>query len=322
MGKIWVEICLISARGLRRSSSFWKRQWFAVGWVDPDSKYCTKVDASGNANPVWRTKFAILVDDSEPNVQDLALNVEVYSRDPIFLTEKLHGSATIILKEFLAKQDKNPDTSRPGNEDVGSYQLRKKKSNKTRGFIDLSIRISEEKEEPNTFSGNGGEFLLLDGGKNTQLTTQGGLGQAYPQQLSMASFQKPENQAQSNVPYSHPMPFPANYSNPSVGGPSYPSAAGPSYQPPRTSPPPPPPSNVGYVPTFLPRNDQLQPNYINMPSSQAAPGRRGPPNFAMGAGAGALAAGAVIFGDDFMSGFDVPSGLGDASLAIAIDPPF
>lgn len=143
MAKIWIEVCLISARGVRGSPSLWKRQWYAVGWVDPKNKYCTKVDASGNANPVWRTKFAVQVDNSsEP---DLALNVEVYSRDPVFLTEKLHGSATVVLKEFLAKQVHN-------SEDVGSYQLRKKKSNTPRGFIDVSIRVYEDKEEPNFYS--------------------------------------------------------------------------------------------------------------------------------------------------------------------------
>ncbi|KAJ1431728.1 C2 domain [Sesbania bispinosa] len=321
MGKIWIEVCLISARGVRGSLSLWKRHWYAVGWVDPKTKYCTKIDASGNANPVWRTKFAIQVDNSEPNFQDLALNLEVYSRDPVFLTEKLHGSATVFLKEFLAKQLQNPEISRPGHEEeVGSYQLRKKKSNKPKGFIDVSIRISEDKEEPNSLPGNGEGIVLLDHGNN------GGFGKPYPnpQQMAPGSFNWPEKQAQTNVPYSHPVPFPTNYSNPYVGGPSYPAAAGPSYQPHRAPPPPPPPpSNVGYIPTFHPSNDGLGPSYFNMPSSSgAAPRQRGPPGFAMGAGAGALAAGAVMFGDNFMSGFHVPSGLGDPTLTIATDPLF
>lgn len=153
MAKIWVEICLISARGVRPSSpSLWKRQWYAVGWVDPNNKYCTKVDTSGNPNPLWRTKFSIQLDyNSDSNFQDLALNVEVYSRDPFFLTEKLHGSATVLLKEFLQKQ--NFEVSSQGNEEIGSYQLRKKKSSKPRGFVDVSIRVSEDKEEPGSHSG-------------------------------------------------------------------------------------------------------------------------------------------------------------------------
>lgn len=310
MGEIWMEVCLISARGVRASPSLWKRQWYAVGWVDPKNKYCTKVDASGNANPLWRTKFALQVHHSDP---DLALNVEVYSRDPVFLTEKLHGSATVLLREFLAKQG-------PNSEEVGSYQLRNKKSNKPRGFVDVSIRVSQEKEDPNFHpqQGDGGGIVLLDHGNNANhLTTRGGFGQTYPQQKGQASFHGLEKQAKTNVPYPHPVPFPADYTNPPyVGGPSY-------------QPPPAPPSNVGYgyAPTYLPNSGGMGTSYFNMPTSSSTSGvgprQRGPPGFAIGAGAGALAAGAVMFGDNFVSGFDVPSGLGaDPTLTIATDPLF
>lgn len=166
-------------------------------------------------------------------------------------------------------------------------------------------------------TGNGGGIVLLDYSNNMTPSTEGGLDKPYPSELPLTPLRRQETS--TSIPYSHPMPYPANYSNPSVAGPSYPPDAGPSYHPPRTPPPPPPPpSNVGYIPTFLPNTD-----YINMPSSVAAPGQRGPrPGFAMGVGAGALAAGAVIFGDDFMSGFDLPSGLRDPSLTITTDPPF
>lgn len=332
MGKIWVEVCLISARGLRRTSSLWKLQWFAVGWVDPNNKYCTKIDASGNANPVWKTKFAASVVDSESSLTDLALHVEVYSRDPIFLREKLQGSATVLLKEFLAKHEKDSEaSSRPGTEEVGSYQLRKKSSNKPQGFIDVSIRVTEDRGEPYSYLGNEGENT--NHGNSITLATGDGPAQTFPTEIPLASFHRPENQVRANSPYAHPVPFPTNYSNPPAAGPSYPPARGPSYppargpsyQPPRTPPPPPPPSNVGYIPTFLPRPGHLPETYINMPSSSSsgAPlGRGGGPGFAMGMGAGALAAGAVIFGDDFMSGFDVPSGFSDPTLVISTDPPF
>lgn len=154
MGTIWVEFSLITAHGLHHSTSLWKRHWYAVGWIDDNSKYCTNVDDSGNANPVWRTKFAIPVDKLAPNIQDLALNVEVYSIDPIFFNkEKLHGSVKVGLKEFLVKQAKNSEVSKRRQEEVRSYQLRKKKSSQPRGFIDILIRISEEKKEPNSHTG-------------------------------------------------------------------------------------------------------------------------------------------------------------------------
>ncbi|KAL2549951.1 Calcium-dependent lipid-binding (CaLB domain) family protein [Forsythia ovata] len=204
MRKLWVEICLISGRGLQRTSSLWKLQWFAVGWIDPNNQYCTNIDASGNNNPVWKTKFSITVDTSEPNFQDLALQVEVYSREPIFLRQSLLGTATIVLKEFMDKYISNSEVSKPV-EEVGSFQLRKKNSNKPQGFVDISIRISEERKDPG--------------------------------------------------------------------------------------------------------------------SSSLGPPARGGPGFGMGVGAGALAAGAMIFGDDIMSGFDFLGGLQDASLTISADPP-
>ncbi|XP_048232144.1 uncharacterized protein LOC107261396 [Ricinus communis] len=307
MAKIWVEVCLISARGLRHTSSLWKLQWFAVGWIDPNNKYCTKIDPSGNANPIWKTKFATLVDDS--NFQDMALHVEVYSREPLFLRESLQGTATVALKEFLAKT--------PGKEEVGSYQLRRRSSSKPQGFVDISIHISEDKGDPSSYTGNEGQLKLMDHHHNIALSSEGVSGKTFPSELPLAPPRRPENQS-SNFSYAHPMPYPTNYSSQSLVGPSYPpAAAGPSYNPPLTPPPPPPPSNVGYVPTFLPNSD-----YINMPSSLAPSGRGARPGLAMGVGAGALAAGAVIFGDDFMSGFDIPATLPDPSLTISTDPPF
>ncbi|XP_071929787.1 uncharacterized protein [Coffea arabica] len=161
MGKLWVEVCLISARGLRLTSALWKLQWFAVGWIDTNNKYCTRIDASGNANRVWKTKFSTVVDPSEPNFQDMALHVEVYSREPIFLRERLLGMTTVILKEFLEKYFKNSEVSNPV-EEVGSFQLRKKNTNKPRRFVDISIRISEEREESSSYQGDEEGFKLMD----------------------------------------------------------------------------------------------------------------------------------------------------------------
>lgn len=43
----------------------------------------------------------------------MALQVEVYSRDPIFLREKLQGTATIVLREFLTKRKSKDETYPP-----------------------------------------------------------------------------------------------------------------------------------------------------------------------------------------------------------------
>ena len=152
MGKTHIEICLISARGLRVGtgfgSSLLKHQWYAVGWIDPESKYCTTIDASRSDNPLWRTKFATLLDDDDAS-KIQALHVEVYSREPIFLRKKLHGSATVSLKEFLVKYKKQSSVV----EETGSYQLRKVNSSKAQGFVDVSIRVSAERQDFGGFTG-------------------------------------------------------------------------------------------------------------------------------------------------------------------------
>lgn len=170
----------------------------------------------------------------------------------------------------------------------------------------------------------------MDPRTNIALPAEGGSEHNYPAgatELPLGPLPRPDNnQPKVNIPYTHSVPHPTNYYYPSQGVSSYPSASGPSYRPswPPTPLPPPPPSNAGYIPTFLPRTDQTE-TYFNMPSSAAGPGPgpgRGPrPGFAMGVGAGvgALAAGAVIYGDDFMSGLDVPR---DAILNLSGDPLF
>ena len=155
MGKIFIEICLISARQLLVGSGFGssllKHQWFAVGWIDPEEKYCTTIDDSRSDNPLWRTKFiSSLDDDGDSKIH--ALNVEVYSREPIFLTKKLHGSATVPLKEFLAMY-KNQSSSSSVFEETRSYQLRKQNSSKAQGFVDVSVRVSAERQDFGGFTG-------------------------------------------------------------------------------------------------------------------------------------------------------------------------
>ncbi|KAL8218018.1 hypothetical protein R6Q57_021391 [Mikania cordata] len=120
------------------TSSLWKLQWFVVGWINPNNKYCTKVDASRNANPVWKTKFSALINNSNSRFEDLALNVEVYSRDPVFLKEKLQGAASVGLKEFIDKHNSIFGSLRYV-EEARSFQLRTKNPNKPKGFVDVMI---------------------------------------------------------------------------------------------------------------------------------------------------------------------------------------
>lgn len=164
-----------------------------------------------------------------------------------------------------------------------------------------------------------GVFKLSDQKNEIPLHIEDGSHPSYQHRPYPLPAGQPENHhyPRPAFPYANQAPFLGNYANPST--------AGPSYRPPRTPPPPPPPSNVGFIPTFLPGASELPPaHYINMPPNAAGAGTRHGigPGFGMGVGAGALAAGAVIFGDDYMSGFDFPTGFQGGSLTISADPPF
>ncbi|KAG7639246.1 C2 domain [Arabidopsis thaliana x Arabidopsis arenosa] len=255
MGKILVEICMISARGLRVGigigSSLLKHQWYAVGWLDPEDKYCTTIDASRADNPVWRTKFATLLDDSTIQDSKLALQVEVYSREPLFLRKRLHGSATVSLKEFLTKYKQQQSSSKAVIEETGSYQLRKTNSSKPQGFVDVSIRISAEREDFGGFTGDFGGVMLSN---NSDYNTSG---QDYMAGSSQYPFAPMDQSNPFSVPpsYNHhssiPNP-PMTNTNPQMQQPYYP----PPMQP------PPPPMNSGYMPTYIPKsvNDSSMPN--------------------------------------------------------------
>lgn len=130
--------------------------------------------------------------------------------------------------------------------------------------------------------------------------------QPYPRPNNDQAMSYPPTMAPSNH---HAMAPPPNYSTM------------PAPHRPPTPPPPPPPSHVGFMPTFLPATGPLPHSYVNMPPS-AAGGRGSGSGLGMGLGAGALAAGAVIFGDDFMYGFDYPSGFNGGSLTVSTNPPF
>ncbi|KAH7654122.1 C2 domain-containing protein [Dioscorea alata] len=304
MGKILIEVCMISARGLPRSSSLWKRQWFAVAWIDPNNKFCSKIDSSGSSNPTWKTKFSITVDSMKTDPQQLSLTVEVYSRDPIFLREKLQGTATVMLKEFFTKFGKSTEPSRSGSEETGSYQLRKQKSGKPQGFVDIAVRVYEQSESGASYPGiNEGISVAIEDGPVLAYPNKP---QPFPDNHFNNSYPN------GSYPHSHPQPPPSNYANPQDSNAGY-------HRPP--PPPPPPPANTGFLPTLFPRANPLPESYVGMPASGSA-GRGSGPGFGMGLGAGALAAGAVIFGDDFMSGSSYPLNLDGSSLTVSTDPLF
>ncbi|XP_072955290.1 protein SRC2 homolog [Typha angustifolia] len=318
MANICIEVCIISARGLGHRSSLLRPQWFAVGWIDSNNKYCTKIDTSKSPNPTWNTKFSVSIDERDTSLQNLSLTVEVYRREPIFLGEHLQGAATVQLKEFLARSARDVEPS--GVEETGSFQLRKRNSGKSQGLVDISIRISKEREGFGSHSGPQEGFTYSSDQKDgITLALEDGPIYTYPTRPQPPPLGQFGGYNQTGHPYGKPTPAPVNHQNPSTSSTGYPRRT--------TPPPPPPPSNAGFLPTLFPAPpNRLPEHYINVPPNRTV-GQAGGPGFGMGLGAGALAAGAVIFGDDFLSGSSFPASLsggggGGGSLIVSTDPPF
>uniref|UniRef100_A0A0D3B644 C2 domain-containing protein n=1 Tax=Brassica oleracea var. oleracea TaxID=109376 RepID=A0A0D3B644_BRAOL len=170
MGETFIEICLISARGLRIGPGFGcsllKHQLHAVGWIDPKNKFCTTVSASRSDNPHWRTRVITSLDDDD-NSMIHALYAEVYSRKPIFLTKKFHGSVFVPLKEFFTKYKNQKSSSGSVFEETISCQLTKENSSKPQGSVNVSIRIAAERQD---FEGSAGQNDMAGSSQQTFAT--------------------------------------------------------------------------------------------------------------------------------------------------------
>ncbi|KAG8368353.1 hypothetical protein BUALT_Bualt15G0036700 [Buddleja alternifolia] len=184
------------------------------------------------------------IDASESNIQDLALHVEVYSREPIFLRQSLLGDATIVLKEFMDKyDDAKSEVSKPV-EEVGSFQLRKRNSNKPQGFVDVSIRISEEREEASSsYLATKDSILRITMVPLTWLPGMDPCNTRSPIACNHIPASRKHQYDTIPLNYSHhsqwwtKLPFSWRTRLPFGQWTNYPSAGGPSYQPPRTPPP-------------------------------------------------------------------------------------
>ncbi|XP_047060743.1 uncharacterized protein LOC124667517 [Lolium rigidum] len=312
MEKVSVEFCIISARGLGRKTSLLKPQWFSVGWVDPSSKYCTKIDASGNSNACWGTKFSVSVDEHDLATKRMELTVEVYRRDPIFLREHLHGAAVLQMKEYLDKFAHSEEHS-GAIEETGSFQLRRKKSDKSHGFVDISIRICKEEDHHGQVSGSP-DGLKHPGQVGITLAIEDGPVYNYPP----PPYNHYRGYSEDTDHYGHSMPpVPGTRPYPPPTGSSY------SYHPPMvpSTLPPPATSNPSFFPPQYPGRGQVPQSYINLPPRKPA-GQNSAPNFGMGLGAGALAAGTVIFGETLLPGPSFSAGLSGASLSVSSNAPF
>lgn len=314
-----IEVCIISARGLKRSNPLYKLRTLCVAWINPGHKYCSKIDKIGDTHPTWNMKFSCIVDalELEEDKESASLHVEVHSQEPLFHYSKVQCSATIPLKEFVAKSI-NADGDYT---ESASFQLRTP-SDKARGMVDVWIKIGRRFDPQASYdSGSSTSTNEITYEQDAEPVT------AYPAAPpSKMPLGRPGNFRPPNFPYTYPLEeIPASGQS-QVQGPARPPR---NFNYPR---PPPiwPPMASQPVPPFM--GSWPQENYIGLPGSR--PARN---NYAgagqhqgLGLGAGALAgaaAGGLMLGLD---GAALQNGLSDSimsqfhggSLSISSDPFF
>eukprot|EP01018_Ginkgo_biloba_P015324 Gb_07666 [translate_table: standard] len=333
MEKRSIEVGIISARGLKKVAPLWKMRTYAVAWINPEHKYCTKIDKHGDTHPVWNMKFSCIVDDQTLQNEDdtiSSVTVEIHSMEPVFHCHKLECSATILLKEFIAKSNRNGED----HEERASFQLRSP-SGKARGMVDVSIRIgpkfNSDMMSPKAASEQSGTDFSISEDDDEPVT-------AYPAQLSSKPSGRPEDFPPPNYPYNVQSAPKPNYGP--ISAPNYGPISAPNYRPVSAParPPPgghhyPPPPYSAYRPPFASNPPPPLENYFGLPggSAQSAGNNNnyGGVHPGLGLGAGALLGGAVgglMFG---MDGSVLQNGLNDAmsqfhggTLSISTDPFF
>lgn len=314
-----IEVCIISARGLKRSNPLYKLRTLCVAWINPGHKYCSKIDKIGDTHPTWNMKFSCIVDalELEEDKESASLHVEVHSQEPLFHYSKVQCSATIPLKEFVAKSI-NADGDYT---ESASFQLRTP-SDKARGMVDVWIKIGRRFDPQASYdSGSSTSTNEITYEQDAEPVT------AYPAAPpSKMPLGRPGNFRPPNFPYTYPLEeIPASGQS-QVQGPARPPR---NFNYPR---PPPiwPPMASQPVPPFM--GSWPQENYIGLPGSRPARNNYSGAgqHQGLGLGAGALAgaaAGGLMLGLD---GAALQNGLSDSimsqfhggSLSISSDPFF
>lgn len=137
-----MEIRLISARDLKKTSIFSKTNAFAVAWISNNHKnrQWTAVDKENGTNPNWNQVMNFTLNEADLQHEGrLVLEIVIY-RTATFGDKEI-GRVSIPLKEFL-----KPSGGKKGaRAKFVSYQVRKP-SGKPKGVLDLSVKFPENAE--------------------------------------------------------------------------------------------------------------------------------------------------------------------------------
>ncbi|KAJ7528142.1 hypothetical protein O6H91_16G086100 [Diphasiastrum complanatum] len=95
-----LELFIISAQELRNANNFGgKLNTYAVAYVDPRHKVCTRIDEEGGINPSWDQKLSLTIDQRLLEDVTAQLTIEIYC--PGTWKDKLLGTARVSISDAV-----------------------------------------------------------------------------------------------------------------------------------------------------------------------------------------------------------------------------
>ncbi|XP_031485592.1 uncharacterized protein LOC116254358 [Nymphaea colorata] len=95
-----LEINIISGQGLHPQTR--PMSTYAVVWIRPDRKLCTRVDSDNHTSPQWNDKFIFRVDESFLRSETSAIMVEIYCIR--WFRDTLIGTVRVLVENLLPRK--------------------------------------------------------------------------------------------------------------------------------------------------------------------------------------------------------------------------
>ncbi|KAG8487145.1 hypothetical protein CXB51_020796 [Gossypium anomalum] len=94
-----IEITLISAQGLKKTTTFRRMRTYAVAWIDSSVKLRSCIDCVGGENPTWNDKFLFKVSSEFLYGETSGISIEIFA-DGIFF-DTLVGTVRLLVSNLL-----------------------------------------------------------------------------------------------------------------------------------------------------------------------------------------------------------------------------
>jgi len=139
MAQFTIEVSVMAAEELQNTSKFGKMSVYAVLWVDPAMKKCTRVLHKAGKNPVWNDRVSLsLVNPTLLSYPHSTLTLQVFSHGRI--NDTLVGTTYVSLSEIARMSAMRVD---PDEGNILTLPLHRP-SGRIQGSISLWINLSDK----------------------------------------------------------------------------------------------------------------------------------------------------------------------------------